>query len=159
MTFTDANARDIHAASFTAKGSGYLGTFSINSSNIDSNGSVRWSFSVADSTIDYLKAGQSLTQYYDVTIDDGHGGFAIQTVTVTLNGADDANVTAIGRFKNAAKNLSNDIGKSSDQDHGPHDQDSTRYNVFEEQIPISRASGVEPVQPDVVDYWHHWLLT
>ena len=61
----------------------------LNTGNIDSAQSAGWSFTVSDSAIDYLKAGQTLTQKYDVTIDDGHGGSTTQTVTVTLIGAGD----------------------------------------------------------------------
>src|SRR5205085_799275 len=55
-------------------------------------GSIGWNFSIADSAIDYLQAGQTLTQKYDVTISDGHGGTAVQTVTVTITGTNDAPV-------------------------------------------------------------------
>src|SRR5437867_1482340 len=37
-----------------------------------------------------LQAGQTLTQLYDVTVDDGHGGTASQTVTITITGTNDA---------------------------------------------------------------------
>jgi serralysin len=90
ITFADADTGDSHLATFAAKGTGYLGTFSLNTSSIDTTDSVGWSFSLADSAMDYLKAGQTLTQMYDVTVDDGHGGFATHTVTITLVGASDA---------------------------------------------------------------------
>ena len=48
-----------------------------------------WSFSVSDSAIDHLKAGETKFQLYDVTIDDGRGGTIKQTVTIKLAGADD----------------------------------------------------------------------
>jgi len=89
VTFTDADALDAHAASFTAKAGGYFGTFSLNTSDIGA-GTLGWSFSVSDSAIDDLKSGQSLTQSYDVFVSDWNGGTAMQTVTFTLVGADDA---------------------------------------------------------------------
>jgi VCBS repeat-containing protein len=88
MTFSDADAGDTHAASFMAQGTGYVGTFAL--AGVDQAGdSFGWSFAVADSALDYLKAGQTLTQKYDVTVDDGHGGTAMQSVTITLIGTDD----------------------------------------------------------------------
>ncbi len=70
---------------------GYVGTFSLDP--VDQVGdSVAWHFSVADSAID-LQAGQTLTQNYDVTVDDGHGGTATQTVTITIVGTTDATVS------------------------------------------------------------------
>lgn len=93
ITFSDADATDTHTASFTADGTGYLGTFSLNTSQIDSGDSVGWSFSVSDSLIDYLAAGQTLTQSYDVAITDGNGGTATQTVTITLVGSADGTTT------------------------------------------------------------------
>jgi VCBS repeat-containing protein len=89
MTFSDANATDLHSATVTAQGSGYLGTLALDTSNIDGADSFSWSFSVSDGAIDYLKAGQTLTQLYDVALDDGQGGSATQTITITLVGADD----------------------------------------------------------------------
>src|SRR5262249_27609992 len=58
--------------------------------------SVGWSFSVADSVLDSLQAGQVLTQKYNVTVNDGHGGTATQTVTVTITGTNDAPVITSG---------------------------------------------------------------
>jgi VCBS repeat-containing protein len=88
LTFTDADAGDTHTASFTAQGANYLGSFTLGGVD-ETTDTLNWSFSVLDSAIDYLKAGQTLTQKYDVSIDDGHGGLATQTITVTLVGADD----------------------------------------------------------------------
>jgi VCBS repeat-containing protein len=90
LTYTDADALDAHTATFAARGAGYLGTFTLNTAAIDSADTVGWSYSVSDSAMDYLAAGQSLTQYYDVTLGDGKGGTAMQTVTVTLTGTGDA---------------------------------------------------------------------
>jgi serralysin len=90
LTYSDIDVSDIHAASFTPQGTGYVGAFSLNTSSIDTTHSLGWSFSVLDNAIDYLRAGQTLTQSYRVAIDDGHGGLASTNVTVTLIGADDA---------------------------------------------------------------------
>jgi len=94
ISFTDVDLTDTHTASFAAQGAGYLGTFTLAPITQDSGnggtGQLGWSFSVDNSAIDYLAAGESLVQHYNVMVDDGHGGTAVQTVTVTINGANDA---------------------------------------------------------------------
>jgi VCBS repeat-containing protein len=94
VAYTDLNTHDTHTASATAQSVGYLGTFSLDQSNIDTGngGSVGWSFSVDDSVINYLAQGQTLIQKYDVKINDNHGGSVTQTVTVTITGTNDAPV-------------------------------------------------------------------
>jgi VCBS repeat-containing protein len=92
VNYSDADTLDLHTASFVAKGSGYLGAFSLNTAAIDSGDTVGWSFAVADSAMDSLKAGATKVQLYDITISDGHGGTDIETITITLTGADDAAV-------------------------------------------------------------------
>lgn len=90
--FSDPDTTNAHVASFVAEASGYLGTFKLGSVN-ETSDTFGWSFSVSDSALNYLVTGQSLTQRYDVTIDDGHGGTALQIVTVVLNGASDSTTT------------------------------------------------------------------
>jgi serralysin len=94
--YSDPDSGDVHTASYAAQGISYLGSFSLDTTNIE-NGVVGWNFSVADNVMDYLKAGQTLTQIYNVTVDDGHGGTASQSVTITLNGADDPVVKTSGK--------------------------------------------------------------
>jgi VCBS repeat-containing protein len=93
IAFSDPDSLDVHAASVTPQGTGYLGSFTLGAVDESAN-NLGWSFNVSDSALDYLKAGQTLTQNYAVTIDDGHGGTASQTVSVVLAGADDATAVA-----------------------------------------------------------------
>jgi VCBS repeat-containing protein len=87
ITFVDPDVNQTHTATVQQQGTNYLGTFTIN--NVD-NDSVDWTFTVSDSALDYLKKGQRLTQNYDVTIDDEHGGVTSQTIKLTLLGVNDA---------------------------------------------------------------------
>ena len=91
ITYTDADTSDVHTASFAPDGTGYLGTFSLDDTNIDTGngGSVDWSWSVNDADLDYLQGGEHLVQSYDVTIDDGHGGAQTVTVAVDIYGTND----------------------------------------------------------------------
>lgn len=55
------------------------------------NGAVGWSYSIADSTLDFLGKDQTVQVVSTITLDDGHKTDTAQ-VTVTLTGANDAPV-------------------------------------------------------------------
>ncbi len=93
IPFLDVDLTDVHTVAVAPSESGYVGQLVATVTNDtigDGEGVVSWSFSVDDSAIDFLAAGQKLTQSYDVTISDGHGGTATQTVSVTITGTNDA---------------------------------------------------------------------
>ncbi len=92
MTFWDPDLSDAHVASFVAKGTGYIGTFTLGAVN-ETLDTLSWSYAVSDSAMNFLGAGATRTQKYDVTIGDGHGGSAVQTVTFTLIGTSDVTTT------------------------------------------------------------------
>ncbi len=98
ISFTDADVADTHTASVTALGTGYVGSLTVAAPVPDSTGgvtgSIAWTFSVVDSAIDFLGAGQTKVQTYNVTVADNHGGSVVQLVTVTLTGANDPAVAA-----------------------------------------------------------------
>jgi VCBS repeat-containing protein len=58
-------------------------------------GTVGWTYTVANSATQYLAAGQTATESFTVTIDDGHGGTVDQIVTVTITGTNDAPVNGV----------------------------------------------------------------
>ncbi|SHI45755.1 retention module-containing protein, partial [Pollutimonas bauzanensis] len=89
VTFADVDLADTHTATASAKGEDYVGTLTLGAVDQAGN-SVGWTFQVADGALDSLAEGQTLTQSYDVTIADGNGGSATQTVTITIVGTNDA---------------------------------------------------------------------
>ncbi len=95
IDFTDPDFGSVHTASFAASSTNTtaLGTFAIGAVD-GATTTVGWTFSVADGALDHLSAGQAITQKYNVAISDGAGGTAVQTVTVTLTGTNDAPVVA-----------------------------------------------------------------
>lgn len=96
FSFSDAETGDTHTVSFVPADSNYVGTFSLDPvSESGGAGSVGWHFTVNNADIQFLAQGQTLTQDYFVTVDDGHGGTVIQDVTVTIDGTNDA-PTAVG---------------------------------------------------------------
>lgn len=93
INFSDADLSDSHSVNVAAGASDYVGVFSASVGNVatgDGAGRVGWTFSADPSVLQYLVAGETLTQTYVVTIADGHGGAAVQTVTIYLNGQNDA---------------------------------------------------------------------
>ena len=89
------------------------------------NGSVNWSYDVADNQFDFLADRETLTLTYSATVNDHHGGLVTKPVTVTVTGANDAPTLAAenaGKLTDTAANDSfgNLTGTldGSDVDHG-----------------------------------------
>ncbi|QQN64690.1 VCBS domain-containing protein [Bradyrhizobium diazoefficiens] len=158
VTFTDVDTLDSHTASFAPQGGGYLGSFTLNTTNHDTGngGSIGWSFSVADGAIDYLQAGQTLTQKYDVTISDGHGGTTVQTVTVTIVGTNDAPViTSAAQSGNVAEG--DDLPAAARTATGQvtfTDVDASDSHTL--SLSVAAAHGSATVDPDGT--WHYTVL-
>ncbi|HEX6661846.1 MAG TPA: VCBS domain-containing protein, partial [Sphingomicrobium sp.] len=90
--FTDVDSSDSHTASVTSDTTGFLGTLTpsvSNDSTGDGSGTVSWSFSVSNADLQFLGEGETRTQNYTVTVNDGHGGTTSQTVQVVLTGDED----------------------------------------------------------------------
>ena len=93
IAFTEVDLTDIHTVSVAANGAGYLGALTAvvsDDATGDGTGAVTWTFEINDGAVDYLAEGETLTQSYDVTVDDGEGGLDTETVTITVNGTNDA---------------------------------------------------------------------
>ncbi|MDP1866950.1 MAG: VCBS domain-containing protein, partial [Bradyrhizobium sp.] len=52
-------------------------------------GSITWSYDVADNRFGFLSAGETLTLTYAASVDDGHGGVTTTLFTVTILGSGD----------------------------------------------------------------------
>ena len=52
-------------------------------------GTINWSFEPTPAALDFLRAAQTATLTFTVTLADGKGGTASQNVTITLTGAND----------------------------------------------------------------------
>src|SRR5260221_4278839 len=78
QTCADAIPADLHTASVVALGTGYVGALTLGAV-AESNatgvvvGSVPWSFTVVDGALDFLAAGQTLVQSYNVTVRSEEG--------------------------------------------------------------------------------------
>ena len=98
LHFDDMDINDTHTVSVTPNGEGYLGTFTptLNSdaTGAFTDGKLSWNFTVNDSALDYLAAGEKLVQTYTITVSDGNGGTVTKDVTITIVGTNDAPVLA-----------------------------------------------------------------
>ncbi|MCK1758263.1 VCBS domain-containing protein [Bradyrhizobium sp. 137] len=52
-------------------------------------GEISWNFGTADHYFDFLAAGESLSETYDVAVTDDHGARSIEPVTIVVNGGHD----------------------------------------------------------------------
>src|SRR5262249_33164338 len=99
ITFADVDLTDKHTVTFTPGGNNYLGTFTptlAHDATGGSTGIVGWTFSVSDKAVEFLAAGQTLTQTYTVQVADNNGGLTTQDVIITITGTNDAPVITSG---------------------------------------------------------------
>lgn len=92
LSFTDIDFRDGHTVHYEPQATGYLGSFGawiLSDSTFGQSGQVHWEFVMENELLDPLAEGEVLAQHYDVTVDDGLGGTATQTVEVLIHGAND----------------------------------------------------------------------
>jgi VCBS repeat-containing protein len=84
-------------------------------------GSVGFTYSAADSSFDFLAAGETLKVTYGVTVTDNHGASSIQPVTITITGTNDAPVLAAdssgANGLHAITELAGKIGDTTDVDY------------------------------------------
>src|SRR5438105_50795 len=55
-------------------------------------GQLTWTYTVADSAVEYLAAGQTKLESFTITLDDQHGGLITKQIDVTITGTNDAPV-------------------------------------------------------------------
>ena len=97
LSFTDADLNDRHCVSVTplrsATGLKPLGSIRLvlaQDSNGGATGRLVWTYDVPARRVEFLAAGQTLTETFRIEVSDGRGGVAFQNVTVTITGSNDA---------------------------------------------------------------------
>ncbi|MEE4014683.1 VCBS domain-containing protein [Roseibium sp. FZY0029] len=105
IEFTDLDLSDTPTATFAVKSVEGLDGVGLTPSQIANiqagfglsadpgnanNGTINWSYSVAEEHLDFLAAGEKVEVVYTVTVDDGNGGVVDQDVTITITGTNDA---------------------------------------------------------------------
>ncbi|MDT3685581.1 MAG: VCBS domain-containing protein [Pseudorhodoplanes sp.] len=84
------------------------------------NGTVNWTYDVADAAVDFLAEDETLTLIYTVSVDDANGGLTTQDITITITGTNDA-PTMIGDLSASVRNGGTYVLQSSDLDFNDPD--------------------------------------
>ncbi|MGJ4929170.1 VCBS domain-containing protein [Bradyrhizobium sp. HKCCYLS2038] len=99
VDLTDTHTVSVALVSSSNAGGSALGTMSPQLTADTSHGAggeLDWTYQVDNSSIQFLQAGQTVTEIYAVTVSDGHGGQTTQNVAVTITGTEDAPVLTAG---------------------------------------------------------------
>ena len=101
ITFTDVDLTDVHLVSATGTPIGsVLGTLTAvkntDTTGTGTGGELTWTYTVADSAVEYLAAGQTKVESFTITLDDQNGGLITKQIDVTITGTNDARVIAPG---------------------------------------------------------------
>src|SRR5262249_3331582 len=97
ITFTDVDLTDVHLVSATGTPIGsVLGTLTgvknTDTTNTVTGGQLTWTYTVADSAVEFLAAGQTKVESFTITLDDQHGGLITKQIDVTITGTNDVPV-------------------------------------------------------------------
>ena len=97
LSFSDVDTNDTHTVNITNKDAVWSGG-SLSRRQIPaftagiSADSDSWDYTVANSRVNFLKKGETVTVSFDVTVNDGRENSNTERVTLTINGTNDAPV-------------------------------------------------------------------
>ena len=97
ITFTDVDLTDVHLVSSTGTPIGsVLGTLTAvkisDTTGTGTGGQLTWTYTVADSAVAYLAAGQTKVESFTITFSDQNGSVITRQIDVTIYGTNDAAV-------------------------------------------------------------------
>ncbi|MBO2676808.1 type I secretion C-terminal target domain-containing protein, partial [Shewanella algae] len=98
LSFTDVDINDSHSVGSSYNGDVLWSGGALDQATQDalaagfSADNSGWSYDIANSLVQFLAVGETITLSFDVTVDDGNGGTDTDTVTVTITGTNDAPV-------------------------------------------------------------------
>ncbi|MBO2613768.1 retention module-containing protein [Shewanella algae] len=101
LSFTDVDINDSHSVGSSYNGDVLWSGGALDQATQDalaagfSADNAGWSYDIANSLVQFLAVGETITLSFDVTVDDGNGGTDTDTVTVTITGTNDAPVLSI----------------------------------------------------------------
>ncbi|MGI9213676.1 MAG: VCBS domain-containing protein, partial [Methylococcaceae bacterium] len=109
-------------------------------------GTQTWQFSVTDSTLDFLTAGETLTAIYTVTVADNQASTVAKDVLITVNGRNDAptlsTATVTGSYTEAAATSQSLVLASQNGAIGFTDVDlNDTHNVTETVASLNWSAG------------------
>ncbi len=99
LTFTDVDLNDVHLVSATGTPVGsVLGSLTAvkdsDTTGTGSGGQLTWTYTVADSAVEYLAEGQKKVESFTITLDDQNGSVITKTIDVTITGTNDAPIVS-----------------------------------------------------------------
>ncbi len=105
LSFTDVDVNNIHSTSevYNSDISWSHGTLSDELSALEIQSLIdgfsvdndSWDYSILNSLVQFLAAGETITLSFDVTVSDNNGGSDTQTVSLTINGTNDEPVLTV----------------------------------------------------------------
>ncbi|RFB01685.1 calcium-binding protein [Parvularcula marina] len=95
--FGDVDLSDTHTTSAVFKSTtnpggqlgGLVSSLVMDTTGLGDGGWVRWDYALDDDLVQFLADGETITEVYTVTIDDGNGGAATTDVSITIFGTND----------------------------------------------------------------------
>ncbi|MFZ4858504.1 MAG: beta strand repeat-containing protein [Desulfuromonadaceae bacterium] len=115
LTFTDVDLSDTHSVSATPIGT-TLGVITVVKDSDTVNGiggQLTWTYSVADTLVEYLAAGEQKLEQFSVAVNDGHS-VTTRTVSVTITGTNDVPVVAAADVTGAVTELVTPVSNLTD---------------------------------------------
>ncbi len=119
ITFSDVDLTDVHTVTPTGTAVGsVLGSLSAvknsDTTGSGSGGQLTWTYSVAASAVEYLAAGQTKVESFDISVADGNGSVLVKRIDVTITGTNDAPVITAEQLTGAVTELVTAVGNLSD---------------------------------------------
>ncbi|MBZ9725963.1 VCBS domain-containing protein, partial [Mesorhizobium sp. CO1-1-11] len=119
LTVNDADVSDTVTASVASvslagtlgglNSAAVIGMMTVSPTSLTANpgetNNLGWTFNSAPQAFDFLAVGETLTLTYTIKADDGHTGTDMQTVTITINGTNDAPDITVGAGDSATASL------------------------------------------------------
>jgi VCBS repeat-containing protein len=114
-------------------------------------GSVGFTYSAADSTFDFLAAGQTLTITYDVTVTDINSASSTQQITITVNGANEPSALTV---TSVTYTLTNNVPGKNEIDHNAGNASGTATITlhFSEDVTVTGIPTLSLNVSDVATY-------
>ncbi len=122
VTWTAANSTDLSSSLTPSELAALEHALSLVQTNNTNNGAIGWTYSITDSALDFLAAGETVRLVSTVTLNDQEGGTDKATVTITVGGNNDAPVLgadssgAYGSGLHAITEMANKTGDTTDLD-------------------------------------------
>ncbi|MBO2609445.1 retention module-containing protein [Shewanella algae] len=120
LSFTDVDINDGHSVGSSYNGDVLWSGGALDQATQDalaagfSVDNAGWSYDIANSLVEFLAVGETITLSFDVTVDDGNGGTDTDTVTVTITGTNDAPVLSIDMSGAVTEDVDVVVGMLSD---------------------------------------------